>query len=126
VCCGDEAALCTRCDVEINAANKLVSKHQRLPLEALSSAWRTRRFSVGTVFQESMVDMVASCGDGPEELGNRASVANSYISINSYYSVHNPNGRMGKKKGFPLYIALCSNHRICLLVATDYTDSNEL
>nr|CAB3447168.1 unnamed protein product [Digitaria exilis] len=37
VCCADEAALCARCDVEIHAANKLASKHQRLPLEALSS-----------------------------------------------------------------------------------------
>ena len=35
VCCADEAALCARCDVEIHAANKLASKHQRLPLEAL-------------------------------------------------------------------------------------------
>ncbi|CAL5026695.1 unnamed protein product [Urochloa decumbens] len=32
VCCADEAALCARCDVEIHAANKLASKHQRLPL----------------------------------------------------------------------------------------------
>ncbi|KAF8704273.1 hypothetical protein HU200_031772 [Digitaria exilis] len=31
-CCADEAALCARCDVEIHAANKLASKHQRLPL----------------------------------------------------------------------------------------------
>jgi len=37
VCCADEAALCARCDVEIHAANKLASKHQRLPLEALST-----------------------------------------------------------------------------------------
>jgi hypothetical protein len=37
VCCADEAALCARCDVEIHAANKLASKHQRLPLEALSA-----------------------------------------------------------------------------------------
>ncbi|XP_066363369.1 uncharacterized protein [Miscanthus floridulus] len=36
-CCADEAALCARCDVEIHAANKLASKHQRLPLEALSA-----------------------------------------------------------------------------------------
>ncbi|KAJ1271685.1 hypothetical protein BS78_06G144900 [Paspalum vaginatum] len=33
VCCADEAALCARCDVEIHAANKLASKHQRLPLD---------------------------------------------------------------------------------------------
>uniref|UniRef100_J3LEK8 B box-type domain-containing protein n=1 Tax=Oryza brachyantha TaxID=4533 RepID=J3LEK8_ORYBR len=37
VCCADEAALCAACDVEIHAANKLASKHQRLPLEALSA-----------------------------------------------------------------------------------------
>ncbi|XP_062222831.1 B-box zinc finger protein 24-like [Phragmites australis] len=37
VCCADEAALCARCDVEIHCANKLASKHQRLPLEALSA-----------------------------------------------------------------------------------------
>ena len=38
VCCADEAALCARCDVEIHAANKLASKHQRLPLDAALSA----------------------------------------------------------------------------------------
>ncbi|KAL5213343.1 hypothetical protein ABZP36_024190 [Zizania latifolia] len=37
VCCADEAALCARCDVEIHAANKLASKHQRLPLDALDA-----------------------------------------------------------------------------------------
>nr|URA29434.1 B-box protein 51 [Muscari aucheri] len=37
ICCADEAALCERCDVEIHAANKLASKHQRLLLECLSN-----------------------------------------------------------------------------------------
>ncbi|CAM0945326.1 unnamed protein product [Alopecurus aequalis] len=37
VCCADEAALCARCDVEIHAANKLASKHQRLPLDTLGA-----------------------------------------------------------------------------------------
>nr|CAD1819934.1 unnamed protein product [Ananas comosus var. bracteatus] len=32
ICCADEAALCGSCDVEIHAANKLASKHQRLLL----------------------------------------------------------------------------------------------
>lgn len=36
ICCADEAALCEKCDVEIHAANKLASKHQRLLLECLS------------------------------------------------------------------------------------------
>ncbi|KAJ3671507.1 hypothetical protein LUZ60_007586 [Juncus effusus] len=35
ICCADEAALCASCDVEIHAANKLASKHQRLLLESL-------------------------------------------------------------------------------------------
>ncbi|KAJ4819317.1 B-box zinc finger protein [Rhynchospora pubera] len=35
ICCADEAALCARCDVEVHAANKLASKHQRLLLESL-------------------------------------------------------------------------------------------
>ncbi|CAL5068637.1 unnamed protein product [Urochloa decumbens] len=38
VCCADEAALCARCDVEIHAANKLASKHQRLPLVGVAGA----------------------------------------------------------------------------------------
>ncbi|KAF7002540.1 hypothetical protein CFC21_018019 [Triticum aestivum] len=38
VCCADEAALCARCDVQIHAANKLASKHQRLPLEDAADA----------------------------------------------------------------------------------------
>ncbi|CAI0397064.1 unnamed protein product [Linum tenue] len=37
ICCADEAALCSRCDVEVHAANKLASKHQRLLLESLSN-----------------------------------------------------------------------------------------
>lgn len=37
ICCADEAALCARCDVEVHAANKLASKHQRLLLQSLSS-----------------------------------------------------------------------------------------
>ncbi|KAJ4914540.1 B-box zinc finger protein 24 [Raphanus sativus] len=37
ICCADEAALCPKCDVEIHAANKLASKHQRLHLNSLST-----------------------------------------------------------------------------------------
>jgi len=37
ICCADEAALCAKCDVEIHAANKLASKHQRLLLQSLSN-----------------------------------------------------------------------------------------
>ncbi|XP_073056622.1 B-box zinc finger protein 25-like [Primulina eburnea] len=37
ICCADEAALCAKCDVEVHAANKLASKHQRLHLQSLSS-----------------------------------------------------------------------------------------
>lgn len=37
ICCADEAALCPKCDVEIHAANKLASKHQRLHLDSLST-----------------------------------------------------------------------------------------
>ncbi|KAL2920947.1 B-box zinc finger protein 25 [Bienertia sinuspersici] len=37
ICCADEAALCAKCDVEVHAANKLASKHQRLQLNSLSS-----------------------------------------------------------------------------------------
>ncbi|KAF0901468.1 hypothetical protein E2562_003466 [Oryza meyeriana var. granulata] len=32
LCCADEAALCTACDEEVHAANKLAGKHQRVPL----------------------------------------------------------------------------------------------
>jgi len=31
ICCADEAALCADCDSRIHTANKLVSKHQRVP-----------------------------------------------------------------------------------------------
>uniref|UniRef100_A0A5B6Z647 Putative B-box zinc finger protein 25 n=1 Tax=Davidia involucrata TaxID=16924 RepID=A0A5B6Z647_DAVIN len=37
ICCADEAALCAKCDIEVHAANKLASKHQRLLLECLSN-----------------------------------------------------------------------------------------
>jgi len=32
LCCADEAALCRECDEKVHAANKLASKHQRVPL----------------------------------------------------------------------------------------------
>ncbi|KAI3716213.1 hypothetical protein L6452_23392 [Arctium lappa] len=32
LCCADEAALCLACDEKVHAANKLASKHQRVPL----------------------------------------------------------------------------------------------
>lgn len=37
ICCADEAALCAKCDIEVHAANKLASKHQRLLLQCLST-----------------------------------------------------------------------------------------
>ncbi|KAJ8540106.1 hypothetical protein K7X08_026495 [Anisodus acutangulus] len=37
ICCADEAALCTICDIEVHAANKLASRHQRLLLQSLSN-----------------------------------------------------------------------------------------
>ncbi|MCL7044674.1 hypothetical protein MKW94_004747 [Papaver nudicaule] len=32
LCCADEAALCYNCDEKVHAANRLASKHQRVPL----------------------------------------------------------------------------------------------
>ncbi|XP_009771048.1 B-box zinc finger protein 22-like [Nicotiana sylvestris] len=37
LCCADEAALCWSCDDKVHAANKLASKHQRVPLSTSSS-----------------------------------------------------------------------------------------
>ncbi|XP_043702396.1 B-box zinc finger protein 22 [Telopea speciosissima] len=37
LCCADEAALCWACDEKVHAANKLASKHQRIPLTTSSS-----------------------------------------------------------------------------------------
>lgn len=37
LCCADEAALCWACDEKVHAANKLASKHQRVPLTSSSS-----------------------------------------------------------------------------------------
>ncbi|ONI12314.1 hypothetical protein PRUPE_4G156600 [Prunus persica] len=34
LCCADEAALCWACDEKVHKANKLASKHQRVPLSA--------------------------------------------------------------------------------------------
>ncbi|GLU14760.1 hypothetical protein SLE2022_313110 [Rubroshorea leprosula] len=38
LCCADEAALCLVCDEKVHAANKLASKHQRVPISSSSSA----------------------------------------------------------------------------------------
>ncbi|CAM8948828.1 unnamed protein product [Rhodiola kirilowii] len=37
LCCADEAALCWSCDDKVHAANKLASKHQRVPLSTTTS-----------------------------------------------------------------------------------------
>ncbi|CAA3007625.1 B-box zinc finger 22 [Olea europaea subsp. europaea] len=37
LCCADEAALCLACDQKVHAANKLATKHQRVPLSSSSS-----------------------------------------------------------------------------------------
>ncbi|KAF7836616.1 B-box zinc finger protein 22-like [Senna tora] len=37
LCCADEAALCRQCDEKVHAANKLATKHQRVPLSTSSS-----------------------------------------------------------------------------------------
>lgn len=37
LCCADEAALCWACDEKVHAANKLASKHQRVPLSTSTS-----------------------------------------------------------------------------------------
>ncbi|KAI3466023.1 hypothetical protein Pfo_022686 [Paulownia fortunei] len=37
LCCADEATLCWGCDQKVHAANKLASKHQRVPLSSSSS-----------------------------------------------------------------------------------------
>ncbi|KAF5728072.1 B-box zinc finger protein 22 isoform X1 [Tripterygium wilfordii] len=37
LCCADDAALCWACDEMVHAANKLASKHQRVPLSNSSS-----------------------------------------------------------------------------------------
>ncbi|KAJ8755683.1 hypothetical protein K2173_022590 [Erythroxylum novogranatense] len=37
LCCADEAALCWACDEKVHAANKLASKHQRVPLSTSST-----------------------------------------------------------------------------------------
>ncbi|KAI7736688.1 hypothetical protein M8C21_004276 [Ambrosia artemisiifolia] len=37
LCCADEAALCWSCDEKVHAANKLASKHQRVPLSTSTS-----------------------------------------------------------------------------------------
>ncbi|KAK3184700.1 hypothetical protein Dsin_031986 [Dipteronia sinensis] len=36
LCCADDAALCWDCDRRVHAANKLASKHQRVPLSRSS------------------------------------------------------------------------------------------
>ncbi|CAK9267172.1 unnamed protein product [Sphagnum jensenii] len=36
MCCADEAALCSDCDARIHSANKLASKHQRVPFLTVS------------------------------------------------------------------------------------------
>jgi hypothetical protein len=50
ICCADEAALCAKCDVEVHAANKLSSKHQRLLLQCYSSRIKQRDLSPVGIF----------------------------------------------------------------------------
>lgn len=59
ICCADEAALCGRCDVEVHAANKLASKHQRLLLDCLAA--RLPRCDICQVHSEARIRLVVDC-----------------------------------------------------------------
>jgi hypothetical protein len=75
VCCADEAALCARCDVQIHAANKLASKHQRLPLDpAAGAAAKQQQLPRCDVCQDKAAfvfcveDRALFCGDCDESI----------------------------------------------------------
>ncbi|KAL8214174.1 hypothetical protein R6Q57_003623 [Mikania cordata] len=76
ICCADEAALCARCDVEVHAANKLASKHQRLLLQTLSNKLPTCDICQEKVaFIFCVEDRALFCRDCDEPIHSAGSLA---------------------------------------------------
>lgn len=76
ICCADEAALCAKCDVEVHAANKLASKHQRLLLQSLSTKLpRCDICQEKTAFIFCVEDRALFCKDCDEPIHSAGSIA---------------------------------------------------
>ncbi|CAN0923020.1 B-box zinc finger protein 24 [Linum grandiflorum] len=76
ICCADEAALCAKCDVEVHAANKLASKHQRLLLDSLSDKLpRCDICQEKTAFIFCVEDRALFCKDCDEPIHSAGSLS---------------------------------------------------
>ncbi|CAN1253449.1 B-box zinc finger protein 25 [Linum perenne] len=76
ICCADEAALCAKCDVEVHAANKLASKHQRLVLDSLANKLpRCDICQEKTAFIFCVEDRALFCKDCDEPIHSAGSLA---------------------------------------------------
>ncbi|GJW30762.1 B-box zinc finger protein 24-like protein [Tanacetum coccineum] len=78
ICCADEAALCARCDMEVHAANKLASKHQRLLLQNQSFSNKLPPCDIcqeKTAFIFCVEDRALFCRDCDEPIHSAGSLA---------------------------------------------------
>ncbi|XP_026420939.1 B-box zinc finger protein 24-like isoform X1 [Papaver somniferum] len=79
ICCADEAALCSKCDVEVHAANKLASKHQRLHLDALSNKLpKCDICQDKTAFIFCVEDRALFCKDCDEPIHSAGSISSNH------------------------------------------------
>ncbi|KAK9138772.1 hypothetical protein Sjap_009366 [Stephania japonica] len=79
ICCADEAALCAKCDVEVHAANKLASKHQRLLLQCLSNKLpRCDICQEKAAFIFCVEDRALFCQDCDEPIHSAGSLASNH------------------------------------------------
>lgn len=103
ICCADEAALCSECDIKVHEANKLASKHKRLPLMASSS--RLSRCDIcqeKTAFVFCLEDRAVLCRDCDESLHLPDTLAAKHqrflatgirVALSAEYSEQCPNAK---------------------------------
>ncbi|MCL7040125.1 hypothetical protein MKW94_005580 [Papaver nudicaule] len=79
ICCADEAALCSKCDVEVHEANKLASKHQRLHLDSLSNKLpKCDICQDKTAFIFCVEDRALFCKDCDEPIHSAGSISSNH------------------------------------------------
>ncbi|KAJ6370475.1 hypothetical protein OIU76_028704 [Salix suchowensis] len=90
ICCADEAALCAKCDIEVHAANKLASKHQRLLLQCFSNKLPSCDIcQEKTAFIFCVEDRALFCRDCDEPVHSAGSLSANHQRLSGHW---NPSG----------------------------------
>ncbi|KAK4373302.1 hypothetical protein RND71_008686 [Anisodus tanguticus] len=108
ICCADEVALCTIHDVEVHAANKLASKHQRLLLQSLSNKLPICDIcQVKTAFILCVEDKALFCNKCDEPIHSASSLSAKHQRFLEF-NITSPSWTLDDLVGLP---EIKSNHK---------------